>query len=385
MITQLELKRLEIKFLFVISIILCLAYAIFISSVNVFQNYTYVHHIDQSIYAGHTLMSFRLMTFIIALNLLSKFQDMNYQRILISMLIIILLVIPVSLTTYPIISAFSNAVVELAKVWLQLYVPSPVRATFAGALSGAGSLIKIRSTTIEKHWAEAVSHKYIIASIMTVFLFFFWKLTLKFQAIKNIDDSPKLPFESISRLLLNHPYVFFASFVIGFNSAMLYYSFLLGQAALPGQPAQIYQYILYSGGIISPVIIGRIADKYGISLIIIYAIFILTLCKFINVTLAFVHCTNPVYYYIVVFIEAGLASGLPALGISLVGQKMRLNGVFRSFALSSIIINTGILAYNRIYVIFSYSFLSTKMAIGVVNILFLFLLWYFYKQNNQNK
>lgn len=374
-------KNIQIKFVIVITIIMSLAYAIFISSVNVFQQYTITHHFSTLKYSHDTIVSARIVMLIMAFNLFKPLQNPNYQRFLLSILILLLLVLPVSMETYSMLSGFSNAVVELSKAWFQLYVPPAWRATFAGLLTAISSLIKIRSTTIEKYWAEAIFHKYILASILTFCLFFFWKYSRKLEKLNKKVQSPQIMADSIILLIVNNPYIFLTALVAGFNSGIFYYTYFLGQEALPNTSAQLYQYIIYSGGIFCPLFIGYAADKHGIGFITICAALMVTICKFLEASLAFTHITLPIYYYCLAFIEAGLVASLWTLSASLIGEKLLGQGVFRAFAISALVINLGTVIYERIYNHFSYSFMFTKLSVGTVNGLFLLLLYYFYKRS----
>lgn len=378
-----ELKRLQIKFMIVMMTMYCLSYAIWVSSINLFQHYVTDHGLASAVYYDRTIFSIRIMILVIGLNLLAKFQNQNYQRILMLILVIATLLLPVSLKTYPLLAGFNDTITELGKAWFQLYVPPAFRATLAGLLTSFTGLIKIRSTTATQYWEQAIIHKYILASILTILLFFFWKFTLKLQKIEQ-EHHPSVTKhapDNIVKLLRKNPYIFITCFVFGFNNGIFYYTFLLGAAALPDKAPEVYQYIMYAGSILGPVVIGRFADKFGIALISMYVIALITFCKFLNFSLAFTEITTSHYFYIVAFIEAAFAASLSSLNVSIVGERLRNRGIFRSFAISTIIYSLGALLYGRVYLKFSDSFVSGQLVIGVINIFFFILLCFFYKRS----
>lgn len=385
MLSTEEFKKLQLKFVVVIISIMSLSYAIFISSINIFQQYTVSQHLDLLIYNHDTIVSARIVMLIMAFNCFKKLQNPHHQRLLLSILILLLLMLPVHLKTYSMLAGFSSAAVELSKAWFQLYVPPALRATLSGILTALSGLIKIRSTAMETHWAQAVFHKYIITSILTACLFFFWKYSIKLEMKNNSWQSSAVTSENIIQLVVKNPYIFLAALIAGFNSGLFYYTLLIGKAALPHASAQLYQYIIYSGGVICPIIIGYAADKYGIAFINISVVLMLTICKFSEASLAFTHIKTPIYYYCLAFIGSGLAASLWTLSASLIGEKLLEKGVFRSFAISAIIINFGALIYERIYNLFFYSFMLTKFSIGIANSLFLLLLYFFYKRSFDKK
>ena len=166
-----------ILFVILMSVVNLLAYALIMSGANLFQHYIFLHHLDANTYNLGTLFSLLILIGILALNLLTKFQEFIYQRILIALLILIILVLPVSLTTFPILSGCSNDLSNLAQAWTQLFVPTTLRGLITGVITALTGVIDIRSTTIESLWTFALHRERIIALILVLCLFFFWQTT----------------------------------------------------------------------------------------------------------------------------------------------------------------------------------------------------------------
>ncbi|MDP3705034.1 MAG: hypothetical protein Q8R24_03890 [Legionellaceae bacterium] len=379
-----KLKRLQILFVILIFIIILFSYGIFISSTNFFQKYISTQHLDVSVYTKLSNTSFRLMTLIMILTLLTKFQQLNYQRVLMAVLMLSLLIVPVSMETFPIISACSNALNRLGEAWFQIFVPVSLRGTLTGIMGGLTGLINLRSIGIEEAaWNFLIHREHAISIILIISFFFFWYVTVKLDNLNIEKDTKKLDPISIMHLMVKYPYIFLTCFLIGFNGGMFYYTINLISEVLPNQQPQTYQYVIYTSGIISPLFIGRLADKCGIAFMVICSIVTLIISSFMSVGLALLKVNIPILFYLLAFIKGGVASSLWALGYALIGENLRNKGVFRSFSISTIVINIGIIVYGRVYAKFSDSFELTQLFVGLINLIVFCLLCFTYKNQLQ--
>ncbi|MDP3561208.1 MAG: hypothetical protein Q8R83_03415 [Legionellaceae bacterium] len=370
------LKRMLILFIIIIVFINLATYTIFVSSGNVFQQYAYEHHLALNIYSHDSVISFRITTLILILCLFKQFQKLNYQRAVISVLMLILFLLPISVKTFPILSGCSNTINTLSQAWLQLYLPSAFRATITGFLASMYGFIAIRSAYMEKFLSASIANEYITGGILIVSLFFFLIFSFKIKA-PEANESPE-PTESIFKLILKYPLVFIICFFAGLNAGIIFYTLILGAEALPKQPPQIYQYIVYAATILGPVALGRCADKFGIAFVAVCSVFVLTLCSVFNFGLSYMHIEWPIPYYIVAFIDAGFVASLWGLVCSLIGKNLRNQGIFRSMAISNIILNVGILSCVQILQQFSQSYLFTMLVFSAINLCFWGVIWYLY-------
>ncbi len=380
MINEDKLRQAQIWFIILACVINLLTYTLLIGGGNLFQQYSLNLHLAANIYPKYSLIGFRIMIALTALSLLTKFQQLNYQRVLMSVLVLAIVPLPVSLDTFPIITGIGNAINGLSQAWLQLYVPPALRATISGILTGLSGVINIRSAAVEQYWHYSVIHEHVITVIMAIGLIFFWKLSLTLKNIKISDEPIQEKPETIRNLITKYHYVFITCLMLGFNQGIFFFTLMLGSEALPNEPPQTYQYVIYTAAIISPMIIGRLADIYGIRFMTMFSAIFLTICNFLNVALSVADIGMALPYYIVAFIQSSLAASFWALACSLVGVVLRTKGIFRSFAISNIVINLGVIVCGRVYEHFT-SFKLTMLAMGIINMVFLVFLWVFYKKS----
>lgn len=361
-------QKKQIGFVILTSLIYLLGYAVFVFSNNVFQYDISSLHLNAHLFPHLGMIATVITMSILFLCFLEKLQNLNYQFILISSLVFVLIIIPVTIDTFPFISGFSNAVYNLTEPWRQLYVPPAIRATMEGITTGITGILSVRSVRLESYWAiEIIRYRYVVV-VIGIGMFFFWWLK---NALKNseLKEAVAQKPESSWQLFVKYPYIFIICFISGLNQGLFNYSYFLGQEILPSTSISTYQYIIYISSIISPILIGRIADKYGIFFITLTISILLTCCKWISSGMAFMHVTLPIYYLIITGIEAGLTSCLWMLSASLIGERLRTKGIFRSFALSNIAFASGLFSCGLVYNYFSDSFAWTKFCMSVFNAL----------------
>ncbi len=363
-----DTRKKQIGFVILTSIIYLLGYAIFVFSNNVFQYNLSSRHFNIHLFPHLGMIATIITMSILLLCFLEKLQNLNYQFILISALVAVLVIIPVTIDTFPVISGFSNAVYNLTEPWRQLYVPPAIRATMEGITTGVTGILSVRSVRLESDWAvELIRYRY-VAVMIGIGMFFFWwlKNALKNSELKQVVTQKP---ESSLQLLIKYPYIFIICFISGLDQGLFNYSYFLGHEVLPETSIATYQYIIYIASIISPILIGRIADKYGIFFIILTISILLVCCKWTSSAMAFMHIKIPLYYLIVTGIEAGLTSCLWMLSASLIGERLRTKGIFRSFALSNIAFASGLFSCSLVYNTFSGNFALTKLWMSLFNAL----------------
>lgn len=377
-------RRKQMGFVILTSLIYLLGYAVFVFSNNVFQYDITSLHLDVHLFP-HLGMTATVITMgVLLLCFLERFQNLNYQFTLISALVLVLMLIPVTIDTFPVISGFSNAVYNLTEPWRQLYVPPAIRATMEGITTGVTGMLSVRSVRLESYWAiELVRYRYAVVIIGIGMIVFWWlKESLKNSELKEaLTQKP----ETSLRLVVKYPYIFIICFISGLDQGLFNYSYFLGQEILPAATISSFQYIIYISSIISPILIGRLADKYGIFLMILSASILLTGCKWVNSAMAFMQVTTPIYYLVITGLEAGLTSCLWMLSASLIGERLRTKGIFRSFALSNIAFASGLFFCGIVYNYFSGHFAWTKFWMGIVNAVLIATFSWLYVKREKNE
>lgn len=377
----------QLGFVLLTVVIFLLTYLVYNSSFNVFQAYVFQHDIRFSIFTGLDVRSSRIIVLIMGLCLLKNWQDLNHQRYLILMLLLMLsfiLIFSVSLKTFAFFSALSRVVFYLTEPWRQLYVYPPLRATIEGIAMGLTGLVGLGSIAVENILANNLVPYQYVGGVIFLCLLFFLVLSKKLVDSEqvNVTQNPVRIWDLISK----NSHVFFACFIAGVNVGMFNFSYILAHAVLPHIDPKYYQYDLYIGSIIGPIIIGIVADKKGIFSLIILSSITLIVCAFMSFMFFEIHLQMPYIYYAIAFLEGALGAGLATLSISLVGARLRFQGVFRAFALANIFYGAGIALSGRVEESFFYSFGIYKLVIGIVSSIFLAMLCYFlYREKIQEK
>ncbi len=370
-------ERTRFFFAIINSLIILLGYVIYINASNLFQVHFSERH-DLAEYARLSIFGSLVTGAIMMVSFLKKMQRLYYQRFLLGVLILVLLVLPVSIYTYPMISGLSYATLNLANAWRQLYVPNVVRGAITGITTGLTGIIDLNSIEIEYSWAkDIVRYHYVLASLV-VCLFLFWRLSLKLNNTKITIEQEKIKIESLYTVIKKYPYVFLCCFLGGFNETIFYYTYILGGEALPNLPITTYQYIFCFGGIVVPMITGFIADRFGMFRMLIATILILVICKLFDAILAFSGITLAIPYYITAFIEAGLSSS--SLSLALLGESLAAKGVFRLMAFGVMLLSFGAACCSYCYGQFIGSFVLTKLCMSIINIFFVGLILYLYSR-----
>lgn len=175
--------------------------------------------------------------------------------------------------------------------------------------------------------------------------------------------------------MTKHPYIFIAYFIAGVNSSLFDFTYTLAKEVLPNMLPSNYQNMLYLGSIIIPIALGMLADKKGIFNTMLQAAVALIIVNFIAAILFKLSIKTHSIYFILAFIEGGLAISAATLSASLIGERLKTQGIFRSFAMSGMLFSVGYLCAGRIYEYSAGSFALTKLCIGLCNLILLALLW----------
>lgn len=239
------MNKYRLLFIGIICAIYIMAYFIFISAGNVFQDFAFFHHFDEHLFPQINVIALRISTFAMILCVLRFFQSTKNQSILtltmLSCLIIILLV-PISFKSYPFISGLSHIVLNLMEPWRQFYIPAAFRATLEGIVAACCGLIDLSSISFEDSWSQHLDLYHYFAYIGMVFFILFVGF---FAIIHRSEKNEPMPvFESIPALLYKNPCVFIACLFGGVNQAVFSYAFLLEKEILPNISPQNYQYLL---------------------------------------------------------------------------------------------------------------------------------------------
>lgn len=374
----------SLSFIFLLAIIYWMAYFTVVSMGNVFQAYIFEHHLSPALYPELNIMAFRIALLGTVLMYLKRLQSIQSQRWLFIFVVLLLalgLSMPISLGLYPFITGLERIVTSLIQPWIQLFVPAAFRATVSGTIMGGTGVLDFLSAMIETSWSWHLSRYHYLTIFFGVAMILFWRLS--YTEEKRINIVEKQSPQNLSTLLTQHPYIFIACFLGGLNTAIFGYTFLLAKEVLPQMSTQDYQYMLYLGGIIGPIVVGRLADKKGIFRMLIFFACWLVVNKLLQ-ALCITISSKPAAYYITAFMESGLAVSVSTLGLALIGERLKTQGIFRAFAVSNVFFYVGNLAASRIYKYFVDSFFLTNLSMGLVNIFFILLLWKFYHKENKS-
>lgn len=361
-------------FVILMSLILLLAYALFIGSDNLLQVYTTQKKMS-AIFPKLSILGMLITILVMFSNLFEKAQQLGYQRVLMFILLISFLFLPITLYTYPIVAGISNAIFNLAEPWRQIFVPPALRATIVGITTALSGFVDIRSTAVEQLWDFDLLRYRQVGIILTVAGIVFWKLSKNLEKISSeISQKQVKPILGIGKLICTYPYIFVICFFSGLNGGIFYYTYFLATQALPTEPATIYQYVIFIGSFFGPVLIGFLADRFGIFFMLMLSGIFLTLIELFIVGIAFAHVQIPIVYYITAFIEAALAATLWPLSASLIGEQLRNQRIFCSFAISNMVFIIGNILCGYIFDVFT-TFQSVTLSFAVLNF-FLILLVY---------
>lgn len=373
----------RLLFVIVIVFIYWATYFSYASMANVAQDYVVQHQLDPKLYPWFTIIAARVSLVATALCMLGSLQAINRQRwILIALLaaLAIFLCIPFTVDLYPFISGLESIISMLIKPWLQLCIPLALRATISGLSTGATGIFDISSVIMEDSWVAHLSRYRYLAIIFAVLLIFFWRLSHQSTHNKHSPSLRQTP-KSLKFLLIHHPYVFIAFFFSGVNCCIFDYTLILAKGALPNASPENYQYAMYLGGIFLPIGLGILADKKSIFMVMLGSAIALIVINFITAFSFKLSVNTTSIYLILAFIEGGLAISATTLSNSLVGERLRTQGIFRSFAMSGILFDIGNIFSGRIYEFCANSFFAIKICIGLINIVLIALLWKCYQKD----
>lgn len=362
--------------------IFLIAYFVFISSANIFDNYSITHNFKSTVFPSASIMGVRMTLFITILCTLKSFQNLNWQYFLMFTLIALLLavfVMPISFHSYPLIAGLSNAIFDLTEPWRQLFAPPPIRATIEGITEGLTGIIDLTSIGVESGWSQHLSQYQYVFSISVALLLLGWIFTRKMESLKFSIQERNIVSTSILKLLKEYPYIFIACLFGGVNMAIFNYVFFLIKTFDPTLPAKHFQFFVYIGSIIGPIIIGRIGDKKGIFFTMLCAGLLLIIVK--SIILAFIGA-HYMFFGIHIFslLLGGLSSSIWALTVAIVGERLRSQGIFRAFAISNIIFEIGFITASRVYEHFGDSFHPIRLLIVFIDSILLIILYSFYKK-----
>lgn len=374
----------RLLFVLVIVLIYWATYSAYASMNNVVQDLASWQHLDPKLYPWLIIIAERISLVAAAFCMLDSLQAIHRQRwLFISLLgaLSICLWIPFSIRLFPFISGLESIIFTLIEPWLQLYIPPALRATISALSIGLTGVFDISSAEFEDNWMTHLFRYRYFAVLFAILLLFFWRLSNSSKLNKGLPPMVYAP-KSVIFLLTKHPYIFIAYFFAGLNYSLFDFTFVLAQEIISSGSLSPYQDTLYLGGIIVPIAMGVLADKKGIFKVLLCAAMVLIAVELIT-GMAFklsVHTT--ILYFILAFIEGGLAITACSLSASLIGERLKTQGIFRSFAMSGMLFSLGILCSGYLYEFCAGSFFLTKIIIGVCNSILLILLWKSYRDDS---
>ncbi|ETO92721.1 hypothetical protein [Legionella oakridgensis] len=353
-------------------LVTCAIYLItwFITSAasNVMQATVIQQHAEPYIFPIVRHVASVLFTFLLALSCLKWFQKIHYQRLLMIFVLCLLIGLfakSLSLQTYPFISALGNYALNLSEAWRQLFVHPAWRGTIEGILGGLGTVVNVRAIGIQEAWMVHIEAFDRFLYILGGLLILFWYFSKNSKLAQ--PNEPQTTF-SFKTLLANYHYLFMLTFLSGFNEGFLSFIPTIAHQALPDKPTLYYQYAACAGGVIGPMIMGRLGDRLGILRMLFVTTGLLLLGNLLDMLLLQESIPFIRLYYVTVFLETAMVICLVSLTTALIGERLRTHGIFRVFALANLIAAVGTTISMRLKIITADSLFAYKAMISTVDI-----------------
>lgn len=380
-----------------------LSYAILLGGANLFQ-WVSAHVSYANVYNEQSLKSVGVVVAILSLNLLEQFQRVQYQINLLFLLIVVFLFVHISLTNYFVLLGIARTLYVLNQAWIQRYVPPKIRASIAGIVMSLTGLIDLRSTMTQSFLSsDFVKGEYIRWGLAFCFILF-WicvrRMNIIAPPIKQsksllkpkhtirslcslIIKRLKLDAHCVISIILSNPIIMIIFFLGGLNTTLIYYAYAMAKITLPHNPPEYIQYAIYLGATTIPFIVGRLGDRFGIYSVLISDLTLQVLCTFFIGFASLVPLKTPMIYYVVAFLESGLASGSFVLAYAMIGSRIQATNLFRAFTIGMLFNYLGSYLYGFIFYTFSKSFSMIKLMGGSINLIGLILFLYFYCSNRE--
>lgn len=347
---------------------------------NVIQSTVIQEHANPDTFPIARHLAAVLFTSLLALCCLKIFQKVHYQRLL--MIVVLCLLIgfiakSLNLHTYPFISALGNCALNLSEAWRQLFVHPAWRSTLEGILECLGMLLNLRAIDIQKVWMVHIEAFNRFIYVLGGLLLLFWYYSKSSKMTH--PDEPQTTF-SFKVLFMKYHFLFLITFLSGFNESVLSFIPTIAYQILPNKPIVYYQYAAYSGGIIGPLIMGRLGDRLGILQMLFVTTGLLLLGHLLDVFLLQRHSSFFRLYYATIFLETAMMICLISLNTALIGERLRAYGMFRVFALANLIASLGTTISMRVRIITADSLLAYKTTIIIINIFLITMSVILYKR-----
>lgn len=389
--------HLQYIFIFISIAILLISYTFLLVGTNLFQ-WVSEHINNPNTYASQSLKSVLVIMLILTPNLFDSFQKTYYQLGLMSVLMVTFLFLHVTPTNYFLFLGIIRTLYVLNQAWIQIYVPSHIRATISGLVLSITGLIDLRGTMLQSAWDSDITKAHILRWILfclfLVFLYCAHQLHLD-RRTKSTNTPPKKlgsvsqwyqqwgiktkkNYQNIRLVIQSYPMLCIAFFLVGLDTTIVYYSYTIAKIALPHASPEAFQYAVYLGATILPVLIGPIADRHGIRLTFMITVALITVFTFVSAMLPYLKTVHPFLYDITAFLESGFAAAGCALTYSLLGSMFSTSNLFRALTIGLFINYIGSYLYGWIYYQFSDSFSTIKFINASVNLFCLLLFFYFY-------
>lgn len=215
-----------------------------------------------------------------------------------------------------------------------MFVHPAWRGTVEGILEGLGMVVNLRAIGIQEAWMIHIKAFDRFLYVLGSLLILFWYFSKKSKLVQ--PDEPQTTF-SFKILLMNYHYLFVLIFLSRFNEAFLSFIPTMAHQVLPDKPITYYQYAACFGGIIGPMIMGRLGDRLGILHMLFVTTGLLLLGHLIDMLLLQKSSSGIRLYYGTIFLETAMIVCLVSLTTALIGERLRTHGIFRVFALANLI------------------------------------------------
>jgi len=379
-------KTISVVFLMMtlIVIINLIAYFIAGESSNYIQDFIAAKHQSSQVFTHLNQLSLLLMGAVLIFNMQMFMQDMQPQKYLLLLLCAINLFLPLTVDYYALLSAINNAITLLTNAWLQLFCPATIRGMVSGLLTAIYGVLDIFDTYIENEGLFVKQALHISAVVMFgVVIWMSWQLKkLSPQLIAQIKPQKN---SAIDELLKRYLFVFLSCILVGLNCGIFYYTYNDALMILPDMHPQIFQYMVNIVSVLAPFIFGFIADRYGYMQIQMKLFYLITLVHFLNSLVEILGYHSIYTLYGLSFIDCALANCIWVTIIAICGEYFLSQGLFRSFALYGILYSLGNFFCDLIYAKFSASFANYQFFVGLVNVLFLIVIFINFKQFQKNE
>lgn len=320
-----------------------------------------------------------LINLILLINFIPKMESIKNQKYLLLILCGICALLPITIGFFPFIYAISNVITFITYAWIQLFCPGTIRGAVVGILTASGGLLNIFDTYIENFRSFDVS-----AIHFTTVLMFFFAIGMAWRVNKISADFSKQNMQQeqirLKDFVKRYLFIFISCVLIGINSGIFYFTYNDAILILPEKHPETFQYMVNCVSIIAPFVFGFISDRFGYMRTQMLSFYLITVVHFINFIVETLGLRNIFVLYFLSFLDCVFANSLIVTIVAICGFYFLKHGIFRSFAMYSILYNVGNFICALLFEKLTPSFAHYQVAITIINVLSLIAIYISFKK-----